>query len=362
MPHKSSISVADVTIIDFRVIDLRFPTSLDGVGSDDMHTFSNGRGSEVICLCLDIFAERVIGKSMADLNANMGKTWRYMVSDSQYRWIGPDESVTHLAAAGVPNAILKKAQVGKEERVQDALRNRAVPAYSTSQGGPLMRAMLSSNSKVGTDLEADCARLAAVRDILGYDNGYHIMIDANQFKPVYIEEQTNPDDVLGHESIQKALKLYGVGVATGEAVQNWVTFKQLLQAEATDVAQIEAVRLGSVNECLAVMVMAKAFGVPCAPQNGAIRLTELTSHLSLIDYIVVSGQRNTLEFAENKRNKKYLKYAAEVKDAHYVTPMQPGYRIGYNKGCVENFEFPGGEVWRSEEGKRMTGGDKIPKL
>ena len=71
-----------------------------------------------------------------------------------------------------------------------------------------------------------------------------------EFKPVFIEEPTNPDDVLGHAAIRKALKPYGVGVATGEAAQNRVTFKQLLQAEATDVCQIDAVRLGSVNECL----------------------------------------------------------------------------------------------------------------
>jgi L-galactonate dehydratase len=63
-------------------------------------------------------------------------------------------------------------------------------------------------------------------------------------------EPTNPDDVLGHATIRKALKPYVVGVATGEAAQNRVTFEQLLQAEVTDVCQIDAVRLGSVNECL----------------------------------------------------------------------------------------------------------------
>ena len=135
--------------------------------------------------------------------------------------------------------------------------------------------------KVGSDVNVDRERLAAVREILGYDKGYQIMIDANQvwsvpeaidwmkqlaeFKPVFIEgtcmsshvlskltqpEPTNPDDVLGHATIRKALKPYGIGVATGEMAQNRITFKQLLQAEATDVAQIDAVRLGSVNECM----------------------------------------------------------------------------------------------------------------
>ncbi|PSN65911.1 enolase C-terminal domain-like protein [Corynespora cassiicola Philippines] len=454
-------SMEDVTITGFKVIDLRFPTSLDGVGSDAMHVgtngshpyiqlqtnhpellgegiaFSNGRGSEVICLCLRIFAERVVGKSMGELTANMGKTWRYMVSDSQYRWIGPEKSVTHLAVAGVLNAvwdlwgkivskpvwkivadmtpeevvrlvdfryitdvvtpesaleILKKAQDGKEVRIEEALQNKAVPAYTTSAGwmaftGDKMRSLLDEDIaqgytvfkfKVGTDLAADRARLAAVRDILGYDKGYQIMIDANQvwsvpeaidwmkqlveYRPVFIEEPTNPDDVLGHAAIRKALAPYGVGVATGEAAQNRITFKQLLQAEATDVAQIDAVRLGSVNECIAVMLMARVFDVPCVPHNGAMGLTELTSHLSLIDYIVVSGRKSMLEFADNKRHKPYLRHPAEIRDAHYVSPIVPGYSVGYQNGAVERFEWPTGSFWANEEGKARMDVGRVIKL
>lgn len=374
---------------------------------------------------------------MRELTTNMGKTWRYMVSDSQYRWIGPEKSVTHLAVAGVLNAvwdlwgkilskpvwkivadmtpeevvrlidfryitdvvtpesaleILKQSQIGKKDRIQEALNNRAVPAYTTSAGwlaftGSKMKDLLQQTIdegytvfkfKVGTDLQADRERLSAVREILGYDKGYQIMIDANQvwsvpeaieymkhlveYKPVFIEEPTNPDDVLGHATIRKALKPYGVGVATGEAAQNRVTFKQLLQAEATDVAQIDAVRLGSVNECIAVMLMAKAFDVPCVPHNGAMGLTELTSHLSLIDYIVVSGQKSMLEFAENKRHRVYQKYPAEVKDAYYVTPMAPGYSVGYQNGCVEKFEWPTGSFWASEDGRRRMDTGRLAKL
>lgn len=296
-------------------------------------------------MALDIFARRVVGKTMHQLTRDMGKTWRYMVSDSQYRWIGPEKSVTHLAVAGVLNAVwdlwgkilgkpvwkivcdmspedivrcidfryitdvitpeesiemLRKTHKNKDLRLQEALENKAVPAYTTSPGwlafsGDRMREVLEETLaagytvfkfKVGTSIEADRERLAAVRAVLGYDKGHQIMIDANQvsraplssdveqrltaavcqvwsvpqaieymkhlveFKPVFIEEPTNPDDVLGHAAIRKALKPYGVGVATGEAAQNRVTFKQLLQAEATDVCQIDAVRLGSVNECL----------------------------------------------------------------------------------------------------------------
>ena len=123
-------------------------------------------------MALDIFAKRVVGRSMENLTSNMGKTWRHMVNDSQYRWIGPEKSVTQLAVAGVLNAVwdlwgkilkkpvwkivadmtpeevvscidfryitdvvtpeecievLKKTQAGKEQRIQEALENKAVP-------------------------------------------------------------------------------------------------------------------------------------------------------------------------------------------------------------------------------------------
>ena len=190
-------------------------------------------------MALEIFAKRVVGKTMHELTRDMGKTWRYMVSDSQYRWIGPEKSVTHLAVAGVLNAVwdlwgkilgkpvwqivcdmtpeeivrcidfryitdvitpedsiamLKKTQVGKEERLREAFSNCAVPAYTTSPGwlafsGDRMKEVLQETIdqgytvfkfKVGTSIEADRARLSAVRGVLGYEKGYQIMIDANQ--------------------------------------------------------------------------------------------------------------------------------------------------------------------------------------
>ncbi|CAM1504554.1 Fc.00g021450.m01.CDS01 [Cosmosporella sp. VM-42] len=458
MGSLSSFLEHDVTITSFEIIDLRFPTSLDGVGSDAMHVgtngshpyiqlktnrhdlvgegiaFSNGRGSELICMALDIFAKRVVGKTMHELTRDMGKTWRYMVSDSQYRWIGPEKSVTHLAVAGVLNAVwdlwgkilakpvwrivcdmspeeivrcidfryitdvitpeesiemLKKTQKNKEARLQEAMENRAVPAYTTSPGwlafsGDRMREVLEETVKrgftifkfkVGTSIEADRERLSAVREVLGYDKGHQIMIDANQvwsvpqaieymkhlveFKPIFIEEPTNPDDVLGHATIRKALKPYGVGVATGEAAQNRVTFKQLLQAEATDVCQIDAVRLGSVNECLAVMIMALKFDVPCVPHNGAMGLTELTSHLSTIDYIAISGRKSMLENADSHREN--LRHPSKIENAHYVTPLSPGYSTGYTDVALEKYTYPNGSFWSSDLGKEImaqpTGGE-----
>jgi len=154
--------------------------------------FSNGRGSEIICFTLDIFAKRVVGRTMADLTRDMGKTWRHMVNDSQYRWIGPEKSVTHLAVAGVLNAVwdlwgkilrkpvwrivadmtpeevvrcidfryiidvitpeeavemLKRTQVNKEKRIQEALENRAVPVRLHTVL-PLKRPLLVKGNKL----------------------------------------------------------------------------------------------------------------------------------------------------------------------------------------------------------------------
>ena len=82
----------------------------------------------------------------------------------------------------------------------------------------------------------------------------------SQFKPLWIEEPTSPDDILGHAAIAKTLKEKGVGVATGEHCHNRVMFKQLLQANAISFCQIDSCRVGGVNENLAIILMANKFG------------------------------------------------------------------------------------------------------
>lgn len=72
----------------------------------------------------------------------------------------------------------------------------------------------------------------------------------------FIEEPTAPDDILGHAAIRKALKPHGIGVATGEHAHNRMVFKQLLQAEAIDVVQIDSCRLAGVSEVISVLLMA----------------------------------------------------------------------------------------------------------
>lgn len=138
-----------------------------------------------------------------------------------------------------------------------------------------------------------------------------------------------------------------------------MTFKQLLQAEATDVAQIDAVRLGSVNECLAVMLMASKFNVPCVPHNGAMGLTELTAHLSLIDYVAVTGRKSMLEYADSFREN--LRHPSRIVNAHYETPVAPGYSTGYTDEALEKYVYPTGKFWQTDVGQKIinqpTGGE-----
>lgn len=367
--------------------------------------------------------------------ANWGKTWRYLVSDSQLRWIGPEKGVIHLALGAVVNAVwdlwgkvlgkpvwrivadmtpeqyvecidfryitdaitpeeavamLKEVQGGKAKRIEEALSSKAVPAYTTSAGWlgygedkmkTLLRETLAQGYKhfklkVGGSVKEDRRRLTIARDVLGYDKGNILMVDANQiwsvpdaikhmkqladFKPWFIEEPTSPDDILGHKAVREALKPYGIGVATGEMVQNRVVFKQMLMNGAIDVCQIDACRLGGVNEVMAVLIMAKKYGVPIVPHSGGVGLPEYTQHLSTIDYVVVSGKLSVLEYVDHLHE--HFLHPSVIKDGYYQTPMEPGYSVEMKKDSMDKFTYPGDKGiswWTSEEARPILEGEKI---
>ncbi|KAL2834261.1 enolase C-terminal domain-like protein [Aspergillus cavernicola] len=450
-----------VKITGFVTRDVRFPTSLDKTGSDAMNaagdyssaycilntdssysghgmTFTIGRGNEIVCSAIELLTPLVVGKDLSELTSNWGKTWRYLVSDSQLRWIGPEKGVIHLALGAVVNALwdlwakvldkpvwrivadmspeeyvscidfryitdaitpeeavamLKEVEGGKAERIRDAEESRAVPAYTTSAGWlgygeEKLKALLKQSVeqgyrhfklKVGANLEDDRRRLAIARDAIGYDKGNILMVDANQvwsvpeaiewmknlaeFKPWFIEEPTSPDDILGHAAIKKALENtpYGpIGVATGEMCQNRVIFKQLLQAGALTVLQADACRVGGVNEVMAILLLARKFGVPIVPHSGGVGLPEYTQHLSTIDYVVVSGKRSVLEYVDHLHE--HFLHPSSVKDGYYVTPLEPGYSVEMKAESMDKFSFPGEEGkswWKSEEAKVILEGPRI---
>ncbi|KAI6870849.1 L-galactonate [Hortaea werneckii] len=447
-----------VTITGATTRDCRFPTSLDKTGSDAMNaagdysaayviletdtqhkghgmTFTIGRGNEIVCQAIAVLSDRIKGKKLEDLVADWGKTWRYLVSDSHLRWIGPEKGVIHLALGSLVNAIwdlwakvlgkpvwrivaemspeefvrcidfryitdaitpeeaiqmLKEQEPTKAQRIKDAEQNRAVPAYTTSAGWlgygeDKMKGLLQETLgkgykhfklKVGTSLEQDKKRLSIARDVIGYDKGNILMVDANQvwsvpeaidymkqlakFKPWFIEEPTSPDDVFGHKAIRDALKPHGIGVATGEMCQNRVIFKQLIVQGAIDVCQIDACRIGGVNEVLAVLLIAKKYGVPIVPHSGGVGLPEYTQHLSTIDYVCVSGKLSVLEYVDHLHE--HFFHPSVIKDGYYTTPTEPGYSVEMKPASMDQYEFPGKEGvswWRSDEAKSILEGERI---
>jgi len=268
--------------------------------------------------------------------------------------------------------MLKSKQEGKASRGQYLLHN-GFPAYTTSVGWMgysdekiigLCRQQLKEGwtrfkLKVGADLEDDVRRCNLVRQEIGWDNT--LMMDANQrwdvgvakermsvlsqLKPLWLEEPTSPDDVLGHAAIAAFLKEKGVGVATGEHCQNRVIFKQLLQAKAISFCQIDSCRVGGVNENLAIILMASKFGVPVVPHAGGVGLCEMVQHLSFFDYICVSAslENRMIEYVSHLHE--HFEDPVNVKSGVYRLPQKAGYGCEMKADSVRDHIYPEGRVW-----------------
>jgi L-fuconate dehydratase len=214
--------------------------------------------------------------------------------------------------------------------------------------------------KVGADLADDKRRCAIIREEIGETRS--MMIDANQrwdvaqsiswvkalasFRPLWIEEPTSPDDILGHAAIAKAVAPLGIGVATGEHCQNRVMFKQLLQAKAISFCQIDACRLGGVNEVVAVLLLAAKFGVPVCPHAGGVGLCEYVQHESIFDFICVSGSHEgrMIEYVDHLHG--HFVDPVVIRRGRYQVPLAPGTSITIREGSLEANTYPTGKVWK----------------
>jgi L-fuconate dehydratase len=165
------------------------------------------------------------------------------------------------------------------------------------------------------------------------------------FDPWWIEEPTSPDDVLGHARIRRAIS--PVRVATGEHVQNRIVFKQFFQAEAIDVCQLDACRLGGVNEAIAVLLLAAKFGVPVCPHAGGVGLCEYVQHLAAFDYIAVSAslENRMLEWVDHLHE--HFREPAIVERGRYRLPLEAGYSVEMLPESVDEYEYPNGRAWVS---------------
>jgi L-fuconate dehydratase len=251
------------------------------------------------------------------------------------------------------------------------LRQHGYPAYTTSAGWlgysdeqirQLCREGIAAGwshfkLKVGRDLDDDIRRARIVREEIGPQR--KLMMDANQvwdvgqaiawmrelaeFEPWWIEEPTSPDDVLGHAAVARAVA--PINVATGEHCQNRVMFKQLLQANAIGICQVDAARLGGVNEVLAVLLLAAKFGVPVCPHAGGVGLCEYVQHLSIVDYLRVSASldNRVIEYVDHLHE--HFVDPVVMRGGCYLPPEAPGYSATMLPESLAAYAFPSGSEW-----------------
>jgi L-fuconate dehydratase len=310
----------------------------------------------------DLYA-KVEGKPLWKLLADMSP--EELVACIDFRYITdvltPDEALSML------RRYARTKSVREEE-----LRAHGYPAYSTSAGWlgysdnklrALCRTLLAEGwqhvkMKVGANIEDDIRRAAIIRSEIGPDR--RLMMDANQvweveeaiaatevlarFDPWWMEEPTSPDDVLGYATIARAVT--PIRIATGEHVQNRVIFKQLLQSRALGFCQIDACRLGGVNEVLAVLLMAAKFGIPVCPHAGGVGLNEYVQHLSIFDYIAVSAslKDRVLEYVDGLHEHFFA--PPVIRRGRNMPPTVPGYSITMHPKSLDRYEFPQGSAWR----------------
>ncbi len=430
-----------ITITGIRIVDLRFPTSREQIGSDAVNTdpdysaaycvlqtdsefeghgltFTLGRGTELVTAALRHLSHFVIGRTLDSITANLNGFYRTLVGDTQFRWLGPEKGVIHLAVAAMLNAvwdlyakaegkpvwrlladmtpeqivaaidfryiadalspeealeILRKAKHGQAERIA-FLEEQGYPAYTTSVGWfgyseekirrlcheALAEGWTHFKLKVGGEPEDDLRRGRIVREEIGPGN--RMMVDANQkwgveeairrtrqlseLNPWWMEEPTSPDDILGHARIRR--EAAPVRIATGEHCHNAVMFKQLLQAGAIDVCQIDSCRVAGINENLAILLMAAKFGVPVCPHAGGVGLCEFVQHLAIFDYLGVSAtlENRVLEFVDHLHE--HFVHPVVVRKGRYMLPKAAGYSGEVLTESLERFAFPDGEVWKGE--------------
>jgi L-fuconate dehydratase len=162
-----------------------------------------------------------------------------------------------------------------------------------------------------------------------------------------VEEPTSPDDVLGHRAIAEAVA--PIRVATGEHVPNRVVFKQLLASGAISVCQIDACRVGGVNENVAILLLAAKFGVPVCPHAGGVGLCEVVQHLSMFDFVAVSGstEHRWIEFVDHLHE--HFVDPVRVENGRYRAPQQPGTGARMLAASISDHGYPNGSVWRDAD-------------
>ncbi len=429
-----------VTITNVRVIDLRFPTSGEQIGSDAVNkdpdysaayciletdtglaghglTFTLGRGTELVVGALNYLAKFARNRTLDSITSDLNGFYLQLSGDTQFRWLGPQKGVIHLAVAALLNAVwdlyakaerkpvwrlladmspeqivaavdfryiadaiapqeaidlLYAAKPGQAQRLAK-LGEHGYPAYTTSAGwfgfsDSRIRSLCREGVaqgwthfklKVGGEPADDLRRGRIMREEIGWSN--RMMLDANQkwgveeailrtrqlaeLQPWWMEEPTSPDDILGHARIRREAS--PTRIATGEHCHNSVMFKQLFQAGAIDICQIDSCRVASINENLAILLMAAKFGVPVCPHAGGVGLCEYVQHLSIFDFLAVSCtiEDRVIEYVNHLHE--HFRHPVTMRNGRYLVPRDPGYSGEILAQTLHRFAFPSGDVWKS---------------
>jgi L-fuconate dehydratase len=316
----------------------------------------------VLNACWDLAARRA-GQPLWRLLAELSPEQIVSLVDFRYLTdaLTPDDALE----------ILERGAAGRAERIE-ALLASGYPAYTTTPGwlgySDDRLAQLCAEAvrdgftqvklKVGAWLEDDLRRTAIARAAVGEDIG--IALDANQVwdvpeaiawvrelavvRPEWIEEPTSPDDILATAAIRRGV--HPVRVATGEHVSNRVIFKQLLQAQAIDVMQIDACRVAGVGENVANLLLAAKFGVPVCPHAGGVGLCEMVQHLAMFDYVAVSGRMRGRQLEWVDHLHEHFTTPARVQGGRYLAPTAAGGSAELRPASVTEFSYPDGAAWR----------------
>lgn len=431
----------EIQITAVRVIDLRFPTSRDHIGSDSVNvdpdysaayciletnsaleghglTFTLGRGTDLVVQAVRYLSRYVVNRTLSSITDDLRAFSRQLTDDTQFRWLGPEKGVIHLATGALLNAVwdlyaraenkplwqllseMDPAQIiqaidfryiddaltpheaidlltARRQNQPDRLRllqAEGYPAYTTSVGWfgyskekirrlskeALAEGWTHFKLKVGGDPAEDLRRGHIVREEIGWTN--KLMVDANQkwgvleaiertrqlaeLKPYWMEEPTSPDDILGHARIRREVPQ--VRIATGEHCHNRVMFKQLLQAQAIDVLQLDSCRVAGVNENLAILLLAAKFNTTVCPHAGGVGLCEYVQHLAAFDFLSVSAslEDRVLEFVDHLHE--HFLTPVQIRNGRYLLPTAPGYSIQIREESLTRFAYPTGEAWSDQ--------------
>ena len=318
----------------------------------------------VINAVWDLAAKRE-GKPLWQLLADADPEW--LASQVDYRYL--TDALSYAEAVD----LCRRGKEGAAERAAQ-LRDRGYPAYTTSPGWlgysddkltRLARQAVADGFtqiklKVGAALADDDRRMKVARAAVGPD--VRIAIDANQrwdvmqaiawirelerFDPYWVEEPTSPDDILGHSLIRQSVA--PVKVATGEHVQNRVVFKQLIQARALDIVQIDSARVGGVNENLAILLLAAKHNLPVCPHAGGVGLCELVQHLSMFDYVALSGttRDRVIEYVDHLHE--HFMSPVRIVNGNYAAPGAPGFSAQMHASSISEYTYPDGGFWSAD--------------